>query len=116
MNQAYVPELCCQPIQKPRSLPHDVGGEVGVSSGGAAPGHHLDHGHHHTGQADLAEAHAAGQRPNALLMLWEQEGVLEDHCQAADALVQHPLAHHTATAVASDSSEGNSQRFLIGWV
>lgn len=34
-------------------LPENVGCEVGVCSGSEAARHHLDHGHHCTGQADL---------------------------------------------------------------
>ena len=57
-------------------VPHDVRREVGVCSSGVASGHHLDHGHDFAGQADLVEAHAAGQPPHLLLVLREQEGVL----------------------------------------
>ena len=72
-------------------VPHDVRGEVGVCSSSVASGHHLDHRHDFTGQADLAEAHAGGQLPHLLLVLRKQKGVLQAHCQAGDALVQHSL-------------------------
>ncbi len=62
-------------------------GEVGISSSGVAPGNHLDHGHDLAGQTDLVEAHALGQLPHLLLVLWKQEGVLQHHCQTGDALV-----------------------------
>ena len=66
---------------------HDVRGEIGVSSSSVASGHHLDHRHDLTREADLGEAHALGQRPHLLLMLWKQEGVLQHHCQTGDAIV-----------------------------
>lgn len=70
-----------------RCLPHDVRCEVGVGSSSVAAGHHFDHRHDLTGQADLAEAHGGGQLPHLLLMLREQEGMLQTHCQAGDAFV-----------------------------
>ncbi len=66
---------------------HNVRCEIGVSSSSVASGHHLDHRHDFTGEADLGEAHALGQRPHLLLMLWEQERVLQHHCQTGDAIV-----------------------------
>ncbi len=66
---------------------HDVRGEIGVSSSSVASGNHFDHGHDLTGEADLGEAHALGQRPHLLLMRWEQEGVLQNHCQTGDVIV-----------------------------
>lgn len=74
-----------------RCPPHDVGSKVGVCSSSVASGNHFDHGHDLTGQADLLEAHFGGQLPHLLLMLREQEGVLQTHCQAGDAFIQHPL-------------------------
>ena len=74
-----------------QDLLHDVRGEVGVSSSSVASGHHLDHGHDFTGEADLGEAHALGQRPHLRLVLWEQEGVLQHHGQTGDAVVKHFL-------------------------
>lgn len=71
--------------------PHDVGGEVGVCSSSVTSGDHLHHGHNLAGQADLGEAHVCSQLAYLLLVLREQEGMLQTHRQAGDALVQHLL-------------------------
>ena len=76
---------------KQGGAPHDVGGEVGICSGSVTSGNHLHHWHNLTGQTDLGETHGCRQLAHLLLVLWKQEGVLEAHRQASDALVQYPL-------------------------